>query len=305
MVELLLPMEVLLIVVALTGIQAQIDVCGQAPLNNRIVGGEDANPGSWPWQISLHFRNSHFCGASLINEEWALSAAHCFPRSIMSNQRDLTVYIGRDTQQLNNDDEVSRTVAQIINHPDYSADRSDNDIALLRLSSPVTFTDYIRPVCLAGAGSTFGAGVITWVTGWGTMNVGEPLDFPQRLQEVDVPIVSNADCNDVYGIITSNMLCAGLSQGGKDSCQGDSGGPMVVKNGTLWIECGVVSFGRGCADAGFPGVYARVSQYESWIKSHITTNQPGFISVRLESSSSVARVSQFLGLALPLLAFLL
>uniref|UniRef100_A0A672GN17 Trypsin-like n=1 Tax=Salarias fasciatus TaxID=181472 RepID=A0A672GN17_SALFA len=290
-------------------------LCGQAPLNTKIVGGEDAAPGAWPWQASLHFKSHFYCGGSLINNQWVLSAAHCFPRVI--TQADVRIYLGRETQELDNANEVSRNVSRIVTHPSYNHETNDNDIALVQLSSAVTFTDYIRPVCLAGAGSEFGAGVIAWVTGWGTMDVGKPLESPGTLQEVDVPIVSNADCDDAYGLITSNMICAGLYEGGKDSCQGDSGGPLVVKNGSQWIECGVVSFGKGCAEARFPGVYARVSEYESWIKSTIPTNQPGFIPIRIvmrpasspcfassSSSSSITGVPLFLALSLPLLVFL-
>ncbi|KAA8585729.1 hypothetical protein FQN60_004423, partial [Etheostoma spectabile] len=137
----------------------------------------------------------------------------------------------------------------LILNPNYNSDTMDNDIALLLLSYPVTFTNYIRPVCLAPADGTYPAGTTCWVTGWGTISSsGAPLPFPQRLQEVSVPVVSNAQCNSAYGSITSNMICAGLAAGGKDSCQ-----------------IGVVSFGIGCAEPNVPGVYARVSQYNSWI----------------------------------------
>uniref|UniRef100_A0A3P9NDM9 trypsin n=1 Tax=Poecilia reticulata TaxID=8081 RepID=A0A3P9NDM9_POERE len=95
--------------------------------------------------------------------------------------------------------------------------------------------------------------------------------------KVEVPVVGNSQCKSSYGdsAITDNMMCAGLLEGGKDSCQGDSGGPMVSKQGNLWIQSGIVSFGEGCAKPNFPGVYTRVSQYESWINSVINTNQPG------------------------------
>uniref|UniRef100_A0A3P9NMH3 trypsin n=2 Tax=Poecilia reticulata TaxID=8081 RepID=A0A3P9NMH3_POERE len=93
--------------------------------------------------------------------------------------------------------------------------------------------------------------------------------------EVEIPVVGNRQCKcSGYGptTITNNMICAGLLQGGKDSCQGDSGGPMVSKQAGRWIQSGIVSFGEGCAKPNYPGVYARVSQYESWIKAQITTN---------------------------------
>ncbi|XP_030649809.1 transmembrane protease serine 9-like [Chanos chanos] len=274
---------VFLITLLSKGTHSQLDVCGQAPLNMRIVGGQDAPPGAWPWQVSLHRSGSHFCGGSLINKDWVLSAAHCF-QSITAPQ--VTVFLGRQTQQGSNPNEVSRKVPQIISHPDYNSANFDNDIALLRLSSSVTFTKFIRPVCLAAAGSTFYKGTDSWVTGWGRIAEGVPLPSPQTLQEVEVPVVGNRQCNCLYGVgsITDNMICAGLLAGGKDACQDDSGGPMVSKQGSRWIQSGVVSFGIGCARPNFPGVYARVSQYQDWINSQISTDQPGF--VRFTSSGT-------------------
>lgn len=106
------------------------------------------------------------------------------------------------------------------------------------------------------------------VTGWGAIREGGPTS--DTLQEVQVPIMSNSECRkSKYGErrITDNMLCAGYKDGGKDSCQGDSGGPLhVVQHGQHQLA-GVVSWGEGCAKGGYPGVYARVNRYGTWIRS--------------------------------------
>uniref|UniRef100_A0A8C1ZJ04 Zgc:165423 n=1 Tax=Cyprinus carpio TaxID=7962 RepID=A0A8C1ZJ04_CYPCA len=149
-------------------------------------------------------------------------------------------------------------------------------MALLHLSSPVTFTNFIQPVCLAAEGSIFNSDTM-WVTGWGTIDSGVPLPSPQNLLEVDVPMVGNIKCNCLNGGITENMMCAGPLEGGKDSCQGDSGGPMVIREGSTWIQAGVVSFGQGCALPNLPGVYARVQNYQNWITQHVGMNNSGFI----------------------------
>ncbi|GAA6066614.1 polyserase-2 isoform X1, partial [Tachysurus ichikawai] len=269
---------------------SQLNVCGIASLNTRIVGGQNAVQGSWPWQVSLQVPGGHFCGGSLISSDWVLSAAHCF-RSI--NYIRVTVKLGMYALYGNNPNSVSNSIAAVYIHPYYNIYTNDNDLSLVKLSSPVTFTTYITPVCLAAAGSTLFTNLQTWVTGWGNINNGVSLPSPGTLQEVQVPIIGNRQCNCLYGVgaITDNMVCAGLLQGGKDSCQGDSGGPLVVKQGSQWVQAGIVSFGKDCALANFPGVYARVSQYQDWINKVITTNQPGFLTFTSSGTNSDLQVS--------------
>uniref|UniRef100_W5LV78 Peptidase S1 domain-containing protein n=1 Tax=Lepisosteus oculatus TaxID=7918 RepID=W5LV78_LEPOC len=257
-------------------------VCGQAPLSPRIVGGESAQAGYWPWQASLHWNGTHTCGGTLINIEWVLSAAHCFGSPVVASQ--WKVYLGRLTQTGPNIHEVSRGLQQIIVHPDYDSSTNNNDIALLRLSSSVSFNNYIQPICLADRSSSFFTGTSCWVTGWGDTAEGGSLLGNQTLQEVQLPIMGNRQCgclNDMAfgsGSITANMICAGELHGGKDSCQGDSGGPLVCKQGSAWVQAGVVSFGRGCARPSLPGVYTRVSQYKDWINGQVGSGVTGFVT---------------------------
>uniref|UniRef100_A0A3Q3QBE8 Peptidase S1 domain-containing protein n=1 Tax=Monopterus albus TaxID=43700 RepID=A0A3Q3QBE8_MONAL len=257
---------------------SQLDVCGQAGYNTRIVGGQSAAPGSWPWQIGVFKNGFLLCGGSLITSEWFVTAAQCFPSNDTSN---LLVFLGSQTLLSLSPYRVFRTVTQIISHPDFNPATLDNDIALVRLSSPVNFTTHVLPVCLAASGSTFYNGTDAWVTGWGNTCVSSvPPPVPYNLREVDVPVVGNRQCNCDYGVgtITDNMMCAGSPAGGKGTCQGDGGGPLVSKQGGRWIQGGIVSFGIACVVPHLPGVYTRVSQYQSWISSQVASEQPGFVN---------------------------
>jgi len=227
-------------------------------VNGRIVGGQETEQHEYPWQVGLVSRNgrSPWCGGTLISSTHVLTAAHCTDGSAASSIR---VILGEHNIA---DSDFNRVdVAEIINHPNYNSQTTDNDYAILRLANPVTFTNEVSPACLPADLSATYAGVLATVTGWGTLSSGG--SQPTVLQEVDVTVTTNADCNSAYGSITNNMVCAADS--GKDSCQGDSGGPMIASENGRQALIGVVSWGRGCAFDGYPGVYARVTEKMSWI----------------------------------------
>jgi len=137
------------------------------------------------------------------------------------------------------------------------------------LASDLTFGDHIQPACLPEA-SYDPVGEKCFVSGWGTLYSGA-FSLPETLQWVDVPIITNSDCDAAYTTydITDSMICAAYPEGGKDACQGDSGGPLVCEVDGDAIITGVVSWGIGCADADHPGVYGRVTEVLSWIESNM------------------------------------
>jgi len=158
-------------------------------------------------------------------------------------------------------------VERIIMHPYYSRRTIDNDIALIKLGDPILLDGVIVPACLPANNDYSFEGVLSSAAGWGATEEGGQTS--KQLLKVDVPIISNDDCNtktSYNGKITENMLCAGyVEEGGKDSCQGDSGGPLVIPNGGRTTLVGVVSWGYGCARPRAPGVYTRVGRYPEWI----------------------------------------
>ncbi|KAM4026342.1 serine protease 33-like [Anomaloglossus baeobatrachus] len=252
--------------------------CGSPAFSGRIVGGSDAVDGQWPWQASIQYLGRHFCGGSLISNQWVLSAAHCFePRLPTVNTK---VQLGAHKLTVNNLQSVQKNIGAVHTHPRYSIERHEYDIALVKLDSPVTSTNYIMPVCLPVASVTFPCGLDCWVSGWGEIDSGVVLPYPETLQNVMVPLIDHQTCNDMYHIdsgvsssvtiVDNTMICAGYSKGGKDSCQGDSGGPLVCQVNGTWYQPGVVSFGAGCALPDRPGVYTLVTTYQSWIQSYVS-----------------------------------
>ncbi|KAM9336639.1 serine protease 27 [Symphorus nematophorus] len=269
--------DIFLCVSALGILAAIAQECGRPPLlENRIVGGSDATDGAWPWQVDIQTASDgHICGGSIITENWVLSAAHCFPNP--SDVSPYIIYAGR--YQLNgiNSHQSSHRVSRLVVPSGYTEPHTGKDVALVQLSTPVTWSEYIRPICLPTSGTMFPGGMVCYVTGWGNIQDEVPLPGVGTLQQVQVPIISQSSCQEMYRTdpaekvdILYDMICAGYQKGGKDSCQGDSGGPLVCQmvNGT-WVQAGVVSFGLGCAEANKPGVYARLTSYTGFIRNTV------------------------------------
>ncbi|XP_034049373.1 polyserase-2-like [Thalassophryne amazonica] len=149
-------------------------------------------------------------------------------------------------------------ISKFIRHPSFNPSRYDNDIALIQLGGPVNFTNYVRPICLASNSSQFNTNTTCWSTGWGQINSSEPLPSPFPLQEVQVPVIGNKQCNCTLNTFTPINLPE----------DGDSGGSLQCKQGSVWIQAGVTSFVVPCG-LGFPDGYARISFFQSWITDQI------------------------------------
>jgi len=241
----------------------------------RIIGGQQAATGRYKYSVSLQDRIGHFCGGSLIARDVVLSAAHC-----AGGEYDVVI----DRPNLN-----SQNAGQKISmkserpHPDYNYRTTNNDYMLVFLDEPVDMSGGMNLVELNSSSNYPNVGQKVTVMGYGDTNPSDNVsDLSSRLMEVEVSVISNADCNDSSGSIngfqdsyngqiTSEMICA--RETNKDACQGDSGGPLVVLgSGNNDKQIGVVSWGIGCASRDFPGVYARVSEVYDWIREEVCDN---------------------------------
>lgn len=243
----------------------------QLDMRLRIVGGVPAAQGAWPWQVSVEYNSgfgsfNHMCGGSLIAPRWVLTAAHCVvDGSRVDSPSDLRVRAG--SVDLHGGQTAS--VIRVITHGKYDEFTIDNDIALLELGSALPQTA-IRPLLPSEEVGLAPDGASATVTGWGRTSANG--SGSSVLMQASLPLISSQRCASNFGYlpyeITNNMICAGYSFGGKDSCQGDSGGPLVVSDGQgEWRQAGIVSWGGGCAQPNYPGVYTRVANYIGWIEA--------------------------------------
>ena len=234
----------------------------------RIVGGTDADITAVPWQVAVMDASYYqYCGGSIINASWILTAAHCevaVGDKIGAGHSKLTTM--KSAGQI-------RTVAQAITFPGYLTSEKGKDVMLLRLNAPLDLSGpNAKAIPLATESDTaaFAPGAVVTVSGWGTLTSGGA--SPNKLQQVDLDVSTAAQVRASYGTLTADQL--GAARAGKDSCQGDSGGPLFGRiNGAAKLV-GVVSWGEGCAQPNTPGMYSRVPSFATWIAQQTVGGQP-------------------------------
>ncbi|WP_394752111.1 S1 family peptidase [Crenothrix sp.] len=238
----------------------------------RIVGGQPSVFGQWPWMIALVKKGSdnnqgQFCGGTLISPTWVLTAAHCVEGRIIDS-----LYVVAHVRDLRNDKGQNLAIKRILIHPKYNAETINNDIALVQLKKPVSSARvlplYTDTSLLVNVNAT--------IIGWGALSDSDAHfgQYPEILYDATLPIISNGLCKKAFGAgeITDTMLCAGFNNAKADTCSGDSGGPLVIKLNNQWRLAGITSWGYGCANLGYYGVYTRISKYIAYIKNVIKTN---------------------------------
>ncbi|WP_210442655.1 trypsin-like serine protease [Vibrio crassostreae] len=240
-----------------------------ADVSARIINGKEATQGNWPFMAALVSRNvnaydGQFCGASFIGERYVLTAAHCVEGN---GREDLDVVIGVSNLSASHAAQHRYAVDNIYVHEYYNSAATGNDIAIIELvkkpaESVVNLVDgYVR--------GNLNDGQMLTVMGWGDQDASDGYASKSELYQVNVPLVNQYECNSVphsgYAFIGSDAFCAGYSDGGYDSCQGDSGGPIVVSTNGTYEQLGIVSWGKGCAEANAYGVYTNISYFDDWI----------------------------------------
>ncbi|XP_036595467.1 tryptase-like [Trichosurus vulpecula] len=246
-----------------------------------IAGGEEAPEKEWPWQVSLRMKYKreeyvlwkHICGGSLINPQWILTAASCFPNI---KQAPSSYRIQLRQQHLYYEDNLL-LISEIVVHSNFTFKIKGADIALIKLQEPVQFSSQVQPIKLPAASQDF-SNTECWVTGWGYISIKESLPPPFGLRQLQVSVLDNHDCDQLYHkfsivaesirMIPEDMICAGESN--RDICEEDSGDPLVCKVEDSWFQVGVASWVEKCGSSSIrPGVYTNVSKYLDWIQKKI------------------------------------
>lgn len=257
---------------------SQLAAAGQAaaqtPLSTKkaeiqVVGGKEVSAGRYPWQVALvsaeesDFVAGIFCGGTLIDSKWVLTASHCFfdPKTCEEHSRK-RYYVAYGSTALGASLSLMGAAAVHIREG-YKCGSSPNDIALILLKQAISGVPTVKLASEADRLQYAAPGRILTTSGWGLTAID---GWPSRnLLEVDIRVVANATCKAHYGNQLPNaVICAG--EPGKDSCRGDSGGPLYANLGaSTSLQVGVVSFGDGCGKPNAPGVYTDVAAHREWI----------------------------------------
>ncbi|XP_022093220.1 chymotrypsin-like elastase family member 2A isoform X2 [Acanthaster planci] len=252
--------------------------CGMRQVDkSRIIGGHTADIEHYPWQVQLRYQSARstwyfVCGGTLISPQHVVTAAHCVVDKLPTRWR---VYLGRKKRQKGG--EKIRDVTKVFVHEQYDVLKDTNDIALMVLNIPVSFTGRIQMACLPWQPvQQFSSDSACFISGWGSIAYGGIL--PYNLQAAQVVLIPQSQCADIIDL-TDSMICASESLnllGQVDACQGDSGGPLscaaVDTQGYLrWYVVGITSYGFGCGTPGLPGVYTKVSEFTVWLEEKMNS----------------------------------
>nr|XP_034178176.1 trypsin-like [Osmia lignaria] len=243
-------------------------------LGSRIVGGSEAPRGSAPWQVTLQWGITslqHFCGGSIINSQWIVTAGHCV--LAVPSYGNFVVKGGKHSLNTVENSEQVIIVEKSFVHPQYVGNVAPYDIALLKLSKPLMMSSVVKAVSLPRAGSS-PSGTAT-LTGWGSTSRSNNPIMPDRLQTAKLPLIDLATCKRAVEYLVGpsplheTNVCTGPLTGGYSACSGDSGGPLVLNNELI----GIVSWGIvPCGTIGAPSVYTKASSFIDWIQNTISKN---------------------------------